>query len=287
MWSKPVRATTATTTTTARSALWRQWWWLLPASVTRALKRMLLRVMALWLNSPLRRLRIGNRATARQLTDDRDVDAMHIDSNGDTSATATAARDSRASATADGAVGLVNTGNTCFVNATLQCLAVLPAFQASIAQAIDTLQQTQHEHDAKQQQRLHAATALLSLLQLLATVDALLSNDNDHESDDNDDNDSEANNTPDESDIPEQRTPHERAARKRRRCETERHPLKPARASRATRVVRDRETVSTHVRAFLDATRACTDLLATRGAAQEQQDAEVQWLESHGVSGCL
>lgn len=292
-WPRTSTSSASAAASSARSSSW--WWWLLPVPVASAFKRLLLRLMALWLNSPLRRLRLGNRRAFLRLGGGGDDDGErdhgmssyedeHERFNSVVSADKAAVT---MPANAD-AVGLVNVGNTCFVNAILQCLAVLPAFRMSVEQEIAALQSlqsdlegTDEQHDTisvreKQRGRLHAAKALLALLTTLAPVSSLetaaeLHHSNDDRSSDQGDNKDEV-----------QRAygiRHSSLKRRRRDGSREQHAgsngfvRKPAAA--AVRRL-DRDAVTAQVRTFLDAMRECTELISARDQQQEQQDAEVR-----------
>lgn len=278
----PRTATSSSSSSSARSSSpswW--WWWLLPLPVASAFKRLLLRLMALWLNSPLRRLRLGTRPAFLRLggADENDDHDMYEENNqryDSTRLTDRAAVVSSAAVSVD-AVGLVNVGNTCFVNAILQCLAVLPAFHASIEQEIEALQVLQTNTAAvnadssssheKQLVRLNAAKALLTVLRTLApSLNAVEGN---HTRDDRSDQDEEK----------EERYAYDsrQSSFKRRRGDGVKEQQANSFANKPTATRRlDRDAMTRQVRAFLDAMRSCTDLISERDQHQEQQDAEVR-----------
>lgn len=286
-WPRTSTSSASAAASSARSFSW--WWWLLPLPVASAFKRLLLRLMALWLNSPLRRLRLGNRPVFLRLSrnedndadGERDYDMSSYDEHEQYSSAVSADRVGVTIPAITGALGLVNVGNTCFVNAILQCLAVLPAFHARVEQEIEALQSLQGELDKeddsvgeRQLVRLHAAKALLALLKTLTPVSSLeaaaectYSHDDDRSSDQDKEEENE-----------QLEYGSRQSSLKRRRRDGSREQQMNGFAGKPPAVRRlDRETVTTQVRAFLDAMRKCTDLLSARDQHQEQQDAEVRY----------
>lgn len=270
--------------TTTAAAARRQWWWLqlLPPPVARACERLLLRLMALWLSSPLRRLRLGQRPSARALLasttspldDDDDDEQMH-----------SAASSPVSSTNASGWRGLANAGNTCFVNATLQCVAALPELRARVARELAALTRlTEQEKgdggeaksNCERRRRLRTAEALLALL---ASLDRRGAGDYDEE-ESGDDYEEENGMRLDEDD-----------GDTKEECRRGVYGSLSSSSSGDGKVpVVDRETLRTQVRAFLDATAETSELVARSREKQEQQDAEVSGtthLMTIGLCGCL
>uniref|UniRef100_K3WV16 USP domain-containing protein n=1 Tax=Globisporangium ultimum (strain ATCC 200006 / CBS 805.95 / DAOM BR144) TaxID=431595 RepID=K3WV16_GLOUD len=92
--------------------------------------------MSAWLKSPLRRLRVGAPPVPKRLAFwDDDDDEEEDDGGGERLVNGTAAAAvaiTTVSKPLVDATGLVNVGNTCFVNAILQCLAALPSLRAQL-----------------------------------------------------------------------------------------------------------------------------------------------------------
>lgn len=236
--------------------------------------------MAVWLNSPLRRLRIGSSSSHKRLAqrpafrddehedegmDARDYDGGYSRDDGDAVNGAAAPVESMSDA-----IGLVNVGNTCFVNAILQCLAVLPGLRARLEQETKRLEAMQptissivarRGGDARKAEeqlvRLQTARAMLALLETLEPAALEQEEPNQHTASAGNDGDHEQ---------------MREGCSQRLRVDGE--GTASGDASLAVRRP-DRETVATQLRAFLDAVRKCTDLISTNHEQQGQQDAEV------------
>lgn len=247
------RSSMATMASTTLTPAARQWWWwvqLLPAPIVRACERLLMRLVALWLRSPLRRMRLGGRRSAPLLTSPG-VTMMNEDPDGVTIPFP---------ASSSSAAGLFNLGNTCFVNATLQCLAALPGLRVRVAQemaALGAVETAVGDESTGRQRR--TAETLLALLASLGTREAVRTDD---DANDGDDDIVMADDDDDDNYRGEDASPRRRPTR---------FPV-----AAGGRNIPTRETLRVQLCGFLDAAAETTALVARSRETQEQQDAEVR-----------
>ncbi|TMW63003.1 hypothetical protein Poli38472_005621 [Pythium oligandrum] len=149
-------------------------------------------------------------------------------------------------------IGLANTGNTCFVNAVLQCLVALPGFVARLDDEVVRVASTPSGKRGNHADQLELATALVDLLIGLLPASALSGFADD----------SHTNGVECSPVVADKATQPTCASKKRKRDVS------------VTAIDRSRDAHAKRLRHFLQAASKCSDLVTPVASQQEQQDAE-------------